>query len=42
VKFTARKKKFTIATVAVAREMAGWCWSLATLDVPVSEGAATP
>ena len=32
VRFTARKKSGTIAAVAVARELAGWCWSLATLD----------
>lgn len=31
VSFTARKKKHTIATTAIARELAGWCWSLATL-----------
>ena len=30
--FTERKKRPTIANVAVARELAGWCWSLATLD----------
>jgi transposase len=29
--FTARNKKPVIANVAVARELAGWCWSLATL-----------
>lgn len=28
---TTRKKKHTIATTAIARELAGWCWSLATL-----------
>jgi transposase len=28
----ARHKKPVIANVAVARELAGWCWSLATLD----------
>jgi transposase len=27
-----RKKKPVIANVAVARELAGWCWSLAVLD----------
>ncbi|UOY04103.1 hypothetical protein [Blastococcus sp. PRF04-17] len=26
-----RKKKHTVACVAIARELAGWCWSLATL-----------
>jgi transposase len=26
-----RKKKHTVASVAIARELAGWCWSLATL-----------
>ncbi len=31
VSFTARKKKHTVATTAIARELAGWCWSLATL-----------
>jgi transposase len=30
--FVARKKKPVIANVAVARELAGWCWSLAVLD----------
>jgi transposase len=29
--FTERKKKPVIANVAIARELAGWCWSLATL-----------
>jgi transposase len=29
---TARKKRPTIIAVAVARELAGWCWSLATMD----------
>ena len=28
---SARNKKHTVACVAVARELAGWCWSLATL-----------
>jgi len=32
MKFIARKKRDTIANVAIARELAGWCWSLATLD----------
>ena len=31
VRFEARKKRATIANVAIARELAGWCWSLATL-----------
>jgi transposase len=31
VTFDARHKKHTVATTAVARELAGWCWSLATL-----------
>jgi len=30
--FLARRKKPAIANVAVARELAGWCWSLAVLD----------
>ena len=29
--FSARKKKHTVATTAIARELAGWCWSLATI-----------
>jgi transposase len=32
VEFTARHKKPVVANVAIARELAGWCWSLATLD----------
>ena len=30
--FQDRKKRPVVANVAVARELAGWCWSLATLD----------
>ena len=30
--FSARRKRPVIANVAVARELAGWCWSLATLE----------
>jgi transposase len=29
--FTAHHKKPVVANVAIARELAGWCWSLATL-----------
>ena len=32
VKFIERHKKPTIANVAIARELAGWCWSLAVLE----------
>ena len=32
VQFTARKKRPVIANIAVARELAGWCWSLAVMD----------
>ena len=32
VSFIERRKRHTVATVAVARELAGWCWSLAILD----------
>ena len=32
VKFIERKKRHTVATTAIARELAGWCWSLAVLD----------
>ncbi len=30
--FIARKKRPVVANVAVARELAGWCWSLAVLE----------
>lgn len=30
--FDARGKNSCVANVAIARELAGWCWSLATLD----------
>ncbi|MFF4259298.1 hypothetical protein ACFY1L_49855 [Streptomyces sp. NPDC001663] len=33
-RFDARDKRPTIAAVAVARELAGWCWSLAFMDEP--------
>ena len=32
VTFIDRKKRSTIADVAIARELAGWCWSLAVMD----------
>jgi len=32
VKFIDRRKRGTIANVAIARELAGWCWSLAVLE----------
>lgn len=32
VRFIDRRKRSTIANVAIARELAGWCWSLAVLD----------
>lgn len=31
-RFDARHKRPTISAVAVARELAGWCWSLAIMD----------
>ena len=30
--FSARRKRPVIANVAIARELAGWCWSLAVLE----------
>jgi transposase len=27
-----RKKRPVVANVAIARELAGWCWSLAVMD----------
>jgi transposase len=32
VRFNQRRKRPTIANVAIARELAGWCWSLAVMD----------
>ena len=32
IRFNLRKKRSTVANVAIARELAGWCWSLATLE----------
>jgi transposase len=32
VTFIDRRKPTTVANVAIARELAGWCWSLATLE----------
>jgi len=32
VSFDARKKRPVVANTAIARELAGWCWSLAVLD----------
>lgn len=32
VDFLERRKRPTVANVAIARELAGWCWSLAVLD----------
>ena len=32
VHFAARKEKPVVANVAIARELAGWCWSLAVMD----------
>lgn len=29
---TASKKRHTVANTAIARELAGWCWSLAVMD----------
>jgi len=31
-RFDERKKRSVIANAAIARELAGWCWSLAVLD----------
>ena len=32
IRFIERKKKNTVANTAIARELAGWCWSLAVLE----------
>jgi hypothetical protein len=34
ITFIDRRKRHTVATVAIARELAGWSWSLATLEQP--------
>jgi transposase len=33
VRFIDRNKRTTVADVAIARELAGWCWSLAVMEV---------
>jgi len=37
VAFNLRRKPPVIANVAIARELAGWCWSLATLEPTVMQ-----
>lgn len=32
IRFDERKKRSVVANAAIARELAGWCWSLAVLD----------
>ena len=32
VSFIERRKRHTVANVAIARELSGWCWSLAVMD----------
>ncbi len=32
VNFNLRRKRHAVANVAIARELAGWCWSLAVMD----------
>ncbi len=32
IRFDERKKRSVVANAAIARELAGWCWSLAILD----------
>jgi transposase len=32
IRFNLRRKRPVIANVAIARELAGWCWSLAVMD----------
>lgn len=31
-RFDARRKRAVVANTAIARELAGWCWSLAVLE----------
>ena len=37
-RFDARSKRPTVSAVAVARELAGWCWSLATMEPDTEPG----
>jgi transposase len=39
ITFNLRKKRPVIANVAIARELAGWCWSLAMIDNEISNTA---
>ena len=32
IAFTARRKRTVVANTAIARQLAGWCWSLAVMD----------
>ncbi len=41
ITFNLRKKRPVIANVAIARELAGWCWSLAVLDTDTAAGSDT-
>lgn len=40
-RFDARNKRPTVAAVGVARELAGWCWSLAVMNDAPGDGAMT-
>ena len=32
LRFDERRKRPVVANAAIARELAGWCWSLAVMD----------
>jgi hypothetical protein len=32
IQFNLRRKAPVIANIAIARELTGWCWSLAVMD----------
>jgi hypothetical protein len=36
VRFNDRGKRHVVANVAIARELAAWCWSLAVMDEPMA------
>ena len=40
-RFNERHKRHVVANVAVARELAGWCWSLAVMDM-TTQAASSP
>jgi transposase len=42
VRYIERRKRHTVANVAIARELAGWCWSLAVTRRPGRRRCGAP